>query len=200
MPVVTAIKKQAKRARYSIFVDDRYSFSCSELGLSTLGIAVGDELDRSTLEDKIGQAEVDRYYDRVLNYLAIRPRSNVEIARYLKRKDCDEEVATHIINRLTERNLIDDSDFAKRWVESRQLNRPRSKRHLAYELRQKGLDKDDIEATTAELDDVETLKNLFSTRGLLQKYPDRRKLMAYLARQGFNYDAIQAALSDQAGD
>ena len=194
MSVITDIKKQAKRARFSVFVDGQYKFSCSELELATFGLAVGDYLDDQKLGELSGQAEIGRYYDRVLNYLAIRPRSKLEITRYLKRKDCPEEVADQIVQRLKAQKLIDDSDFGNRWVESRQLNRYRSKRHLIYELREKGLDKEEIEAATHHVDDVITLKRMLAERSLAHKYPDQKKLMSYLARQGFSYDSIQSAM------
>jgi regulatory protein len=66
------------------------------------------------------------------------------------------------------------------------------------ELKQKHVSEDVIRQTLEEdeTDERDQLKALIAKkRG---RYPDRQKLMQYLARQGFRFDDIKSALQDDA--
>jgi len=135
---ITAIKQQVKRQdRYSIYVDGKYLFSFSQSELLNSGLKVGQELSQRELAELQGAASIDKAYDRALNLISHRPRSEGEIRDYLRRKDLTDHVINIVVNRLTERAYLNDADFATRWVATRRLLKSTSKRRLAQELRQK---------------------------------------------------------------
>ena len=75
---------------------------------------------------------------------------------------------------------------------------PRSKRMIAWELRQKGVSSTDIEATLAEVDEEDAacraaLQRLPRLRGLAPM-KRKRKLYEHLARKGFDYETIERAI------
>lgn len=196
---ITSIKQQVKRAdRYSIFVDEKYSFSLSESELITSGVHSGQELTTGELDKYKERSKLDKIYGLVLNLVARRPRSERELRDYLRRKKHDEDTTQTILNKLSKSGLLDDSDFAKRWVENRRLLKPVSKRRLVQELRQKDIASEIIEQVLAEDDttDRETLKDLIERKRKQTKYQDDTKLMQYLARQGFGYDDIKTTLQE----
>ncbi len=141
---------------------------------------------------------LDKAYDRALNLISHRMRSEWELRDYLKRKDYDEGVQDAIIERLHGRNYINDSEFARRWVENRRLLKAISTRRLAQELRQKRISDEIINQTLAadETDEIAVLKDLIDRKRKQTKYQDDLKLMQYLARQGFSYDLIKTALNE----
>jgi regulatory protein len=194
---ITAIKQQVKRAdRYSIYGDGKYLFSFSENELLSSGIKIGQELDESNLNELKGKAVLDKAYDRALNLISHRLRSEWELRDYLKRKDYDEDVQEATVSRLRDRGYINDAEFARRWVENRRLLKATSKRRLAQELRQKRISDEIINQTLEadETDELEVLKDLVERKRKQTKYQDDLKLMQYLARQGFSYDLIKTAL------
>jgi regulatory protein len=194
---ITAIKQQVKRAdRYSIYGDGKYLFSFSENELLSSGIKIGQELDESNLNELKGKAVLDKAYDRSLNLISHRLRSEWELRDYLKRKDYDEDVQEATVSRLRDRGYINDAEFARRWVENRRLLKATSKRRLAQELRQKRISDEIINQTLEadETDELEVLKDLVDRKRKQTKYQDDLKLMQYLARQGFSYDLIKTAL------
>lgn len=194
---ITAIKQQVKRQdRYSIYGEGKYLFSFSEAELIASGIKIGQELDESSLSELKDKAVLDKAYDRVLNLISHRMRSEWELRDYLKRKDYDEGIQDEVVNRLKDRGYVNDAEFAKRWVENRRLLKATSKRRLSQELRQKRV-ADDIIQSTLEADatdELEVLKQLIERKQT--KYQDELKLMQYLARQGFSYDLIKQALNE----
>lgn len=195
---VTDIKQQVKRSgRYSIFVDEKYSFSMSESELIASGIRIGKEYSQTELEELQNRAVLDKAYMRCLDLLARRARSEWEIQDYLRRKDYDEEIIEPILNKLSNANYVDDTTFAKAWVENRRLLKGTSKRRLIQELRQKRVNDEAINQAleTDETDELQVLRDLVAKKRQQSKYQDDLKLMQYLSRQGFNYDDIKTALN-----
>jgi regulatory protein len=196
---ISAIKQQVKRAdRYSIFVDEKYTFSLSENGLFHSGLRIGQELTEEELELVQQTASVDKALDRVMGLLARRPRSTWEIESYLKRKDIAEDVAQEVLATLRERGYVDDEDFARRWVENRRLLKLTSTRRLQQELRQKRVPSDIIDRVlqSDETDEKQILKDLIARKQTQTRYHDTTKLMQYLSRQGFSYGDIKEALEE----
>jgi regulatory protein len=194
---ITAIKQQVKRSdRYSIYGDGKYLFSFSEGELLASGLRIGQELDQAALDELKDKAVLDKAYDRAINLISRRPRSEWELRDYLKRKEYEPGTQDEVIGRLRERGYVDDADFARRWVESRRLLKSTSKRRLSQELRQKRIADDIIKEVLEadETDELEVLKDLVERKRKQSKYKDDLKLMQYLARQGFSYDLIKEAL------
>ncbi len=195
---ITAIKQQVKRHdRYSIYGDGKYLFSFSEAELLASGVRIGQELDDSKLSTLKDKAVLDKAFDRALNLISHRMRSEWELREYLKRKNYDEGVQEAVTIRLENRGYINDSEFAQRWVETRRLLKPTSKRRLIQELRQKRITDDIIQQTLEadETDELEVLRDLIERKRKQTIYQNDLKLMQYLARQGFSYDDIKIALS-----
>lgn len=196
---ITAIKQQIKqKGRYSLFVDEKYSFSLSELGLINSGLRTGQEISKEELEKLKETSAIDKAYNRVLNLLARRSRSEWEIRDYLKRKGNDGRTTTEILNMLSNAHLMDDKAFARSWVESRKLLKPSSARKLRQELKAKRISDEIISEVLSEEgpDERETLRHIIERKRRQSKYQDDLKLMQYLARQGFNYDDIKTTLQE----
>lgn len=197
---VTKISAQVKtQGRYSIFVDDKFAFGLSELGLINSGIKIGTELSEQQLEELKAEADTDKLYNRAIGLLARRPRSEWELRDYLKRKKVEPEQVDTILNTLSIRGYVNDEDFAQRWVENRRLLKPISKRKLSMELKQKRISDEIIQKALSEDEaaELEVLKQLVEKKRTQTRYQDDKKLMAYLAGQGFGYADIKAALEKE---
>ncbi|MCX5706216.1 MAG: regulatory protein RecX [Candidatus Omnitrophica bacterium] len=129
--------------------------------------------------------------------LKFRLRSEEEIALRLRQKKFSEEVIRETICFLKDKNFIDDSVFAKAWVNSR-LKRPLGLRRIQEELRQKGIDKKIIEDQIFEVkkdypeDKIvariagERLSKLKKVEPICAK----RRVYSYLIRRGFSADLV----------
>lgn len=198
---ITDILAQVKtKGRYSVFVDGKFAFGLSELGLINSGIKVGQDISETELAQLKKLSATDKLYNMTLNLIARRPRSQKELQDYLKRKTSDEQEHQEILNMLS--RFIDDEDFARRWVENRRLLKPISKRKLTLELKIKGISDQIINKVLRDDETSETgvLKELVIKKRKSTRYQDDQKLMQYLSRQGFNYQDIKNALSDSVED
>jgi regulatory protein len=117
--------------------------------------------------------------------------------QYLQRKKAAPALVEQILNKLSNLSMLNDKEFARSWVANRRLLRPTSKRKLQQELRAKRVSD---EVITEVLDEDETneseeLQELVAKKRQQTKFKnDDLKLMQYLARQGFGYGDIKAAL------
>jgi regulatory protein len=112
------------------------------------------------------------------------------------KKGVPTEITARVFDRLVGKNYIDDEKFARYWVENRNLQKGMSKRKLTAELRAKGVETGIIERLLADSSrsDADELEKIIAKKR--RRYPDEQKLMQYLARQGFSYEDIKQALSD----
>lgn len=200
---ITDIKQQVKRTdRYSIYVDGKYSFPLGETELLNMGLRVEQEFTEAELEELKDRAVIDKGYDRALNLIMRRPRSEWELRDYLKRKEYTPEVIEQILNMLSKKGYVDDADFARRWVENRRLLKSTSKRRLLQELRQKRVADEIIQSVLEadETDELQVLRELIERKRKQTKYQDNLKLTQYLMRQGFDYGSVKEALKQQRGE
>lgn len=194
---ITSIKQQAKRTdRYSIFVEGKYAFSLSETALLESKLASSQELTRQQVSEFKKLSADDKLYNQALRYVALRPRSVWEMQFYLERKQASPALIEQITNKLMSIELLDDAKFARMFVNDRRLLRPTSRRKLILELRKKHVPTDLIEqAVGSEVEDEQAaLQALIESKRHQAKYQDDLKLMQFLARQGFGYGDIKAAL------
>lgn len=179
-----------------------------------LGIKIGKEYSEEELAEIEGESQFGKLYTRALEYCLMRPHSSREVRDYLWRKtrttkyksrktgELKEragvalELTERVHEKLIEKGYIDDEKFARYWVENRNLTKGASRRKLETELRTKGVSSEIIAQQFAETErsDNDELRKILAKKR--SKYPDEKKLIAYLARQGFGYDDIKRALSD----
>ena len=205
---ITAITAQQKdKNRVNVMVDGKYRFSLDIFQYADLGLKVGQEYSDEELTALEQEGVFGKVYVRALEYCLMRPHSAREVKDYLFKKTRDTrtktgdvkkgispEVTARVFDRLTEKGYIDDEKFTRYWVENRSLTKGASRRKLQAELRAKGVESTIIERFLSESDrsDDDELQKVIVKK--IARYPDRQKLMQYLARQGFSYDDISAAL------
>lgn len=207
---ITAIDLQTRNNnRVNVSIDGRFRFSLDVFQLSELNLKVGQECDEAELNSLQSESDFGKVYGRALEYCLMRPRSQKEVRDYLYRKTrpyrnklgelkpgTSTDITARVFDKLIQKNYLDDSKFAKFWVENRSITKGSSRRRLMAELKIKGVENSIIEQALSETDrcdDDEIQKIIAKKRS---RYADPQKFMAYLARQGFAYDDIRRALGD----
>lgn len=145
----------------------------------------------------------EKYYTYSLKFLSYRPRSEKELRDSLLRKKSPPEISEKIISLLKEQQFLNDEEFAKWWIEQRTSFKPRSKRVLQVELRQKGIADDIIikylnEEEETKVSDLEQALRLLRKKAPRYQHLERdalySKLGGALARKGFSWDVIKQAI------
>jgi regulatory protein len=167
----------------------------AEAGPPDDAVALGPDADPESVARKI-----------LLDQLTGRARTRHELAAKLAAKGVPDEIAGRLLDRFTEVGLIDDTAFARLWVESRQSGKGLARRALAAELRRKGV-ADDV--ARGVLDELEPGAEEEAARVLVRKKlrslqaVDRvtatRRLAGMLARKGYPPGLAFAVVRDELG-
>lgn len=190
---ITALKQQKRNPdRVNVFLDGEFAFGLTKIVAAWLKL--GQSISSEKIDELRSENEVEQAYQRALNFISYRPRSTMEVARKLRKHKISEELIEDVIDRLQEKKILDDANFARLWVENRNDFRPRGRYALRSELRQKGLSEAHIEQALQDLDE-EQLARLAAERKVRHlinsEWNDfRSKLSAYLSRRGFEYALI----------
>lgn len=192
---ITALRFQKRnKNRVNVYIDGQFAFGLAAIEATRLRVGQtlsDDDVARLRMRD-----EVERAYERALNFLSYRPRSEAEVRRNLRKKNVEEEeeVVEEVTGRLTRAGLLNDQEFARYWVENRLQFNPRGARALRHELREKGVPASIITDTLMGFDEEVAARKVAQAgaRRLAHLEPRdfRRRLEGYLARRGFSYVMI----------
>lgn len=206
MDVITAIKKE--RGKYRVTVNDAEDVLVPVSLMQERPLTEGQPID---LEDYDNWLMVRQYrfaLDRAVGYLAARACSRKEIETKLLRAGYRPSTVEMVIYKLQRENLLDDADFARQWVESRQHHKLGRSR-IAQELRRKGVSQEEAEEALSVIDDDDQLAGAIAlaekAAARIKPGEDMRKassrIAGMLARRGYSWDiakqAIAQALSDE---
>jgi regulatory protein len=178
--------------RVNVHLDGEFAFGLARIVAAWL--RVGQELSEEKIEQLKAEDARERAFQQAMLFLSYRARSESEIRKNLRKHEIPEAVIEQTLERLRQDGLANDSQFASAWVENRNAFRPRSRRMMAMELKQKGIDQEAIQSAIETVDDEAA-----AYEAALKKAPRfqtlewndfRRKLSEFLARRGFSYATI----------
>lgn len=218
MPKITSVESQKKNpSRFNIFIDGIFAFGADEDLVVSERLIPGKEIEKKDLEKLLYEAEVGKLMGRMYGLFSIRARSEKEVRDYLKNlsfkrklKEQDEisEASIDLImERLKQKGMLNDLEFAKAWVEGRRRSKQKGINALKSELYQKGIDREIIEEVVRlqvtgyseeELAKLALEKKLKSwqTYAYLDK---KKKALDYLMRKGFDYGLSKDVVEKMVG-
>ena len=178
--------------RVNIHLDGEFAFGLARIVAAWL--KVGQELSEEKIKQLLAADAKERAYQQAMLFLSYRARSESEIRRNLRKHEIPDAVIDQTVERLRQDGLANDTEFASAWVENRTIFRPRSRRMMALELRQKGLDEEAIQSAMENVDDEASAYEAARKRAARFKNLEwndfRKKLSEFLARRGFSYSVI----------
>ncbi|HEX4204547.1 MAG TPA: RecX family transcriptional regulator [Ktedonobacteraceae bacterium] len=200
---ITALQPQAHDTeRVNIFVDGQFLLGVNALLVYEMSLAVEQELTPQQLEQLRYGEELQQAVERSLNFLSFRPRSRVEIRRYLSKKHTSPEIIAAVLERLDGMEVVNDHDFATFWVENRDHFSPRGAQALKNELRMKGVAREVVdELVDDEQDNERALQAARKKASSLARQPGMdyatfyRRLGSFLQRRGFSFDITKKTVS-----
>lgn len=200
---VTAIERPRRGSpSVDIYIDGEFWRTMNKSVAERAGVKAGlalhtDHTSRTidTEEDKVAE-------DIALRLLTYRPRSVAEIRTRLTDSGLGPESVGRLIDRFTRSGYLDDSDFARAWIDERTRVKRYGRRRIASELIARGVDQrlfeTELDAFCPDEDEPARAEQL-----LLEKYPDGEQLMEpdaqrrayqWLARRGFGSGAARTAI------
>jgi regulatory protein len=133
-----------------------------------------------------------------LRFFSFRDRTEKEAREKLKEKGIDEKTTEEAMLWLKEEGLLNDSRFARQWVEGRKERYGRIR--LLRELLKKGVEGETARQAVNLLSEEEELNSALEIgrRRLASISPEdphrREKLASFLLRRGFTWEIVEKAL------
>lgn len=193
MKKITAIETQKNNPkRVNIHLDGEFAFGLDRFVAAWL--SVGQALDDEKIARLQAEDAREKAYQQAILFLSYRARSEAEVRKNLEKHGIPLAVIDETVERLRQERLVNDERFAQEWVANRSEFRPRSRRALGIELKQKGLTEATIKSATQAVDE-EALAYAAAQKRLrrldgLEWHEFRQKLSEFLARRGFEYEII----------
>lgn len=201
--MITKISTQQKNPdRVSVEIDGKFAFGLEATDLMKFGLKKGHQLTEDDASELIVVDEGARATDAAVLFLGYRPRSEREVRIRLRKRGYSPEAIDVAVQRTREWGYLDDQKFAEFWVDNRTTHKPRGKRLLRQELREKGveqriideiLDDADIEEYDAALQLARKRNDSLTHLSHDLRY---RRLSGYLARRGYGWDVVGPVLRE----
>lgn len=191
---ITALTIQKKNPnRVNVFLDGEYSFGIYYINAGQL--KVGQIVSQEIIDGLMKVDQIEDGFQKALKYISYKPRTILEVVKKLKEKNFDEDIVSIVMEMLVEKGYVNDLQYAQNWVENRSIHKPRSKKLITWELKNKQISDEIISEVTGEMVPEEKLSILAA-----EKYARRlsgyekeifiRKLSGYLIRRGFSYGTV----------
>jgi regulatory protein len=200
---VTALTAQTQqRGRVNLFIDGEFALGISHTTLVRERLAVGVVIDEPAWQRLVAAESADRTLQRAMRLLERRARTHHELRQRLQRAGVADALIDSTLARLHELGLLDDADYAERYVAERNRLNPRGRRALQAELRRRGIAAELVQQTIAAQDpDDEQERLLRLAEQVLPRYlrnadwlTFQRRLGGFLLRRGFAAAAVQPLL------
>jgi regulatory protein len=200
LSIITSIKPQKKRkGRFNVFLDGEFAFGADKETVYDFGLRKNDDLTEEKMKEITDYDELNFGKKIAFSFLNYKPRTEKEIRKKLKEKKISEASIEKVITILKNLKYLDDSKYAKMYLEEKLANNPKGKRVIAMKLAEKGINKEVIKSVIDKEynEDTETQK----AKELLAKYikkvraksemDKRQKCYRYLLSRGFDYEIVK---------
>lgn len=196
--VLTRIE-QTRQGNIALFVDDVFLFSLHPDVFARSRLAVGQAVQPEELEELYRRSQWQSAKSLALRLLSARSYTAHALCQKLLEKGFEEEFSQAAVARMQELGLIDDRDYALRYVRDCMSLGKLAPKAVRYKLQGLGIDSAYIDEALAQFDELDIDARILAV--LQKKYPAaareekvRRRAVAGLSRMGYRYDEIRRAL------
>lgn len=193
MPKITDLKIQkSNKTRANLYLDGEFAFGLEMLTVMKLGLKIGQEVSQEKLQEAVSDSEKSVAFERAMDYLGRGMKTSKQMRDYLAKKGYDNDVVTHVVGKLLEYRYLDDTTYAKMYVEHH--GKTKGTRRLQQELVQKGIGREQAEIA-AELDEETARENATALAAKYMKnknvdVKNLQRLQRYLLSRGYGFDTV----------
>ena len=209
--IITKLEAQKKnKDRVSIYIDDEYAFGIDISLVYDFKLKKGMEIDQNFIDQvllKEDEKQAHIYALKVINY---RPRCEAEIRKKMAEKGYSRKLIDNTIDYLIENDFLNDTRFAKLYIESKLHQNQYGPNRIRYQLLQLGLDRSivdnalrDLYENNGDYEDYSEYntalilaKKKLSSLGNNDSAAKYRKLSGFLGRKGYSYEVISRICSE----
>ena len=204
MGVITSIRRNVKNTgRCSVFVDDEFLAACpidvaASLGLRK-GLEMTPELERRLRDEDRRMVLRQKSY----RFATYKPRTEKQVRDHLVKQEATEEEVEDVMTWLSEFRLVDDEEYARRFVAASQERKPLSLSDSRRKLRMKGVPDEIVDRIIDEsFDDdavVDAARRVAEKKVRMLKgdrTERKRKLTQFLQYRGYTWPVVKRVVEE----
>ncbi|PLR66611.1 MULTISPECIES: recombination regulator RecX [Bacillaceae] len=208
MPLITKITAQkSSEERFNVFMNDgsgeKFAFSVDQNILLKFGLRKGLELDEmEILEIQYGDS-IKKAFNKAIEYLGFRMRSEKEVADMLLKKEYEEAVITEVIHQLRHYKYVNDEEFADAYIRTHWKTGGKGPGVIKRELAMKGIGKEIAEKSLLQYSKEDQFEQaMIHAEKIVRKESKistvqiKQKVEQTLMRKGFSYDVISIVIEE----
>lgn len=208
---ITQVEQQKNnKNRYNIFLDGSFAFGADEDLVVDRRLIVGKEVQQQDLAKLLEEAKIGKLMERMYRWFGVRMRSEREVRQKFKIQNLEfkisgkelisDMVVDALVNKLIQKGLVNDLEFAKAWVDSR--SKKKGVNALKAELISKGIKREIIEQVLSSKyqvsSEAQTAEKLLERKMRVWKNLSeaefKQKALQFLMRRGFSYETSKQVL------
>ena len=193
--IIDSVTKSKKKSVYVVAIGNK-TYEFNEDIIIEFNLYKGKEINDDLLNKALASNSLNDYYNKALNYALRYYKSSYDTKNYLKEKGLSNELADEIVNKLIEKNIINDKKIVENSVFSL-VKSCNGKLLIIEKLKQKRFDINLINECVNNIDMdfyFESLNKLYEkVKNKYDKYPDYvriGKLKGYLYSRGYSTNDI----------
>jgi len=201
MVTITKVEIQKNNdQKVNVYVDGEYY---NKLHLDTCvkyGIKAGKKVDLDDLHSIILESEKLLALNLCAKYVTGALKTRKQVRDYLKKKEFEDEIILHVLDKLTDYKYIDDKAYVSAYVASYKSKFGKNK--LIQNLRTKGVSQDVIDEYFDNLidcdEDNDICYNIATKKARnmdLSDIKNVQKLNRFLVGRGFDFDEISNVIN-----
>lgn len=192
---IDKIKKTG--TKYQITLDNEKTITTYEEVILENGLLFHRFINDKLLKKIIEDTKYYQSYNKVLNMISRRLRSEYEVLEYLKKSEIEEEDVKNIVDNLKKVGLIDDKEYAKAYTNDKinlSLDGPyKIKKHLIQnkideEIIDKVIENIDENIINEHIDKI--IDKKIKTNTKYTSYMLKQKITIYLVNLGYSKDSV----------
>lgn len=196
--IVTKLEPMTKK-KYKVYLEEQFAFVLYKGELSHYMIQEDRDLSQEVIEKIKSEILTKRAKLRAMHLLNRMDRTEEQLRTKLKQDLYPEDIVEEAIQYVKSFGYIGDTDYAKRFVESRQNSK--SKLEIKMALLQKGISKEIVQSVLEEYydgqDEVAAIQKLVEKRRYSKETAtaeETKKMYGYLLRKGFRHEDIRQVI------
>ena len=151
MKILKYIKKS--NGNYQVVLDNNKKLELNENVIVKYNLLYKKDIDEDLLNEIISENNKYGIYNKCIKYIGVRIRSINEIREYLKKNKIDLELSNKIIDKLVANKLLDDSMFAKAFINDKFNFTTMGPYRIKQELKKHKIDDDIIDKYIYDIDE-----------------------------------------------
>lgn len=191
--IITSIKPGNKN-NILIYADNKFLISIPREVFLKSNVKVGMHIEHQEVNKLLNEKNTFEAKKKALNLLSYRAHTKKELFEKVKRR-LGETSAQEATKKMEEIGLLNDEEYALNYARYLSKAKLYAVKRIKYELKSKGIDKEIISKVLedSEIDEDASINKIISKKHI-ENEKDKKRLIAYLLRLGYNWEQINFVL------